>query len=155
MLVYVLVLVYMQGADNFNILFYMQAAEEVNCGIFIHPWDMQLDGRMEKYWLPWLVGMPAETTTAICSLIFGGVLNKFPKLKVMYTMYTFLFTFSVGMLQGLSALLFNYIFCGGLSELYFYCATVLIAVSLVLCKIGYMEVCYMQCNMVICYSKEL
>ena len=67
----------------------MQAAEEVNCGIFIHPWDMQLDGRMEKYWLPWLVGMPAETTTAICSLIFGGVLNKFPKLKVMYTMYTF------------------------------------------------------------------
>ena len=60
----------------------MQAAEEVNCGIFIHPWDMQLDGRMEKYWLPWLVGMPAETTTAICSLIFGGVLNKFPKLKV-------------------------------------------------------------------------
>ena len=25
-------------------------------GIFVHPWDMQLDGRMQQYWLPWLVG---------------------------------------------------------------------------------------------------
>ena len=37
--------------------------------------------RMENYWLPWLVGMPAETSLAICSLIFGGVLERFPKLK--------------------------------------------------------------------------
>lgn len=33
-----------------------QAAEELNCSIFVHPWDMQTDGRMAKYWLPWLVG---------------------------------------------------------------------------------------------------
>ena len=25
-------------------------------GIFVHPWDMQLDGRMQQYWLPWLMG---------------------------------------------------------------------------------------------------
>ncbi|GIY66348.1 2-amino-3-carboxymuconate-6-semialdehyde decarboxylase [Caerostris extrusa] len=37
---------------------------------------------MSKYWLPWLVGMPAETTTAICSVIFGGVLERFPNLKL-------------------------------------------------------------------------
>lgn len=37
-----------------NIL--QQAAEELNCSIFVHPWDMQTDGRMAKYWLPWLVG---------------------------------------------------------------------------------------------------
>lgn len=43
---------------------------------------MQLDGRMQKYWLPWLVGMPAETATAMCCMIFGGVLERFPKLKV-------------------------------------------------------------------------
>ena len=30
---------------------------------------------MEKYWLPWLVGMPAETSRAICSIIFGGILD--------------------------------------------------------------------------------
>ena len=38
----------------------------------------------EKYWLPWLVGMPAETTRAICSLIFGGIFDKFPKLKIAF-----------------------------------------------------------------------
>jgi len=37
--------------------------------------------KMAKYWLPWLVGMPAEVSRAICSLIFGGVLEKFPKLR--------------------------------------------------------------------------
>ncbi|XP_036600464.1 2-amino-3-carboxymuconate-6-semialdehyde decarboxylase isoform X2 [Trichosurus vulpecula] len=60
------------------------AAEQLNCSLFVHPWDMQMDGRMAKYWLPWLVGMPAETTTAICSMIMGGVFKKFPKLKVCF-----------------------------------------------------------------------
>ncbi|XP_020144097.1 2-amino-3-carboxymuconate-6-semialdehyde decarboxylase isoform X2 [Microcebus murinus] len=32
------------------------AAERLNCSLFVHPWDMQMDGRMDKYWLPWLVG---------------------------------------------------------------------------------------------------
>nr|KAF6449535.1 aminocarboxymuconate semialdehyde decarboxylase [Molossus molossus] len=61
-----------------------KAAEKLNCSLFVHPWDMQMDGRMAKYWLPWLVGMPAETTTAICSMIMGGVFEKFPKLKVCF-----------------------------------------------------------------------
>lgn len=34
----------------------MQAAEELGCSLFVHPWDMQTDGRMDKYWLPWLIG---------------------------------------------------------------------------------------------------
>ena len=33
-----------------------------------------------SYWLQWLVGMPAETTVAICSVIFGGVLERLPTL---------------------------------------------------------------------------
>ena len=37
---------------------------------------------MEKYWLPWLVGMPAETSRAICSMIFGGIFEKFPRMRV-------------------------------------------------------------------------
>ena len=36
--------------------YHIQAAEELGATIFVHPWDMQLDGRMKKYWLPWLVG---------------------------------------------------------------------------------------------------
>lgn len=39
-----------------NYLIILQAAERLNCSLFVHPWDMQTDGRMSKYWLPWLVG---------------------------------------------------------------------------------------------------
>jgi len=40
---------------------------------------MMGEDQMEKYWLPWLVGMPAETSRAICSMIFAGVFEQFPK----------------------------------------------------------------------------
>nr|XP_015213999.1 PREDICTED: 2-amino-3-carboxymuconate-6-semialdehyde decarboxylase isoform X3 [Lepisosteus oculatus]XP_015214000.1 PREDICTED: 2-amino-3-carboxymuconate-6-semialdehyde decarboxylase isoform X3 [Lepisosteus oculatus] len=75
------------------------AAEELNCSLFIHPWDMQTDGRMSKYWLPWLVGMPAETTTAICSMIFGGVFEKFPKLKVCFAHGGGSFPYTIGRIE--------------------------------------------------------
>lgn len=78
----------------------------MGAAIFVHPWDMMGQKTMNKYWLPWyawnppvprfpellttrcptprLVGMPAETSLAICSLIFGGVLERLPKLKVAF-----------------------------------------------------------------------
>ncbi|XP_038607615.1 2-amino-3-carboxymuconate-6-semialdehyde decarboxylase isoform X1 [Tachyglossus aculeatus] len=72
------------------------AAEELGCSLFVHPWDMQMDGRMAKYWLPWLVGMPAETTIAICSMVLGGVFEKFPKLKVCFAHGGGAFPYTVG-----------------------------------------------------------
>ena len=63
---------------------FYEAAEKLGCAIFIHPWEMMGETQMEKYWLPWLVGMPAETSRAICSMIFGGVFEKFPKLRVAF-----------------------------------------------------------------------
>ncbi len=50
--------------------------------VFIHPWNMMGQASMQRYWLPWLVGMPAETARAACSLMFGGVLARLPGLKV-------------------------------------------------------------------------
>ncbi len=61
-----------------------EAAQEIGASIFVHPWDMMGKEKMPKYWLPWLVGMPAETSLAICSMIFGGVFEKLPKLKVAF-----------------------------------------------------------------------
>lgn len=60
------------------------AAEKLGACIFVHPWDMMGKEKMKDYWLPWLVGMPAETSLAICSMIFGGVFEKFPKLRVAF-----------------------------------------------------------------------
>ena len=61
-----------------------EAAQELDASIFVHPWDMMGRERMPKYWLPWLVGMPAETSLAICSMIFGGIFERLPKLKVCF-----------------------------------------------------------------------
>jgi aminocarboxymuconate-semialdehyde decarboxylase len=60
------------------------AAERLGAAVFVHPWDMMAKERMSKYWLGWLVGMPAETALAICSLLFGGVLERLPNLRVAF-----------------------------------------------------------------------
>jgi aminocarboxymuconate-semialdehyde decarboxylase len=73
-----------------------EAAQELNVGIFVHPWDMMGMEKMPKYFLPWLVGMPAETSLAICSMIFGGVFDAFPKLRVMFAHGGGSFPFTVG-----------------------------------------------------------
>lgn len=67
-----------------NIFPVFEAAEQLGMSVFVHPWDMMGKDKMEKYWLPWLVGMPAETSLAICSMIFGGVFEKLPNLKVAF-----------------------------------------------------------------------
>jgi aminocarboxymuconate-semialdehyde decarboxylase len=61
-----------------------QAAERLGAAVFVHPWDMLAKERMAKYWLGWLVGMPAETCLAICSVIFGGVLERLPRLRLCF-----------------------------------------------------------------------
>jgi len=61
-----------------------EAAQDLGASIFVHPWDMMAKEKMPKYWLPWLVGMPAESSLAICSMIFGGVLKRLPNLKIAF-----------------------------------------------------------------------
>ena len=61
-----------------------EAAADLGAAMFIHPWDMMGKGQIDKYWLPWLVGMPAETSRAICSMIFGGVFERLPNLRIAF-----------------------------------------------------------------------
>lgn len=63
---------------------FFQAAQDLDAAIFVHPWDMLGKERMEKYWLPWLAGMPVEMAIAISSMIFGGVFERLPKLRVAF-----------------------------------------------------------------------
>ncbi len=78
---------------------FYQRAEELGCALFVHPWEMMGEGQMQQYWLPWLVGMPAETSRAICSMIFGGVLEKFPKLRVAFAHGGGSFPFTLGRIE--------------------------------------------------------
>ncbi len=61
-----------------------EAMERLDMALFVHPWWYSAKTKMPDYWLPWLVGMPAETSLAICSMIFGGVLEKLPNLRVAF-----------------------------------------------------------------------
>jgi aminocarboxymuconate-semialdehyde decarboxylase len=57
-------------------------AEELQAIVLIHPYA-SLSGRgVSRYFLGNLVGNPAESTVAVAHLIFGGVLEKHPDLKV-------------------------------------------------------------------------
>jgi len=78
--------------------FYAEA-EQLGCALFVHPWEMMGEQQMSKYWLPWLVGMPAETARAICSLIFGGVFEKFPGLRVAFAHGGGSFPFTLGRIK--------------------------------------------------------
>ena len=60
------------------------AAESLNAAVLVHPWQMMGQEHMARYWLPWLVGMPAEISRAICSMIFGGVFDKYPRMRVAF-----------------------------------------------------------------------
>jgi len=62
-----------------------EACANLGMAVMVHPWNMMGTEYMERYWLPWLVGMPAETSRAACSMIFGGVLEKLPDLRVNFS----------------------------------------------------------------------
>lgn len=78
---------------------FWKECESLGLSVFVHPWDMMGQDRMQKYWLPWLVGMPAETSLAICSMIFGGVFQRFPKLRVAFAHGGGAFPFTLGRIQ--------------------------------------------------------
>ena len=63
---------------------FFEAAEALGAALFVHPWDMLGKKRMSKYWLPWLLGMPTETALAICSLVFSGVFERLPRLRIAF-----------------------------------------------------------------------
>jgi aminocarboxymuconate-semialdehyde decarboxylase len=74
----------------------LEAAAALNAAVFVHPWEMLGKDRMSKYWLPWLVGMPAETALAICCVIFGGVLERLPNLRICFAHGGGSFPFTIG-----------------------------------------------------------
>ena len=65
------------GLDKF-----FAKAEQLGVVIFLHPMGFTHADRMTDYYLNNLIGNPLESTLAVSHMIFGGVLDRFPKLKV-------------------------------------------------------------------------
>jgi aminocarboxymuconate-semialdehyde decarboxylase len=57
-------------------------AEALGCVVFIHPMGTSLGERLRPHYLSNIVGQPVETAIALSHLIFGGVLDRYPQLKL-------------------------------------------------------------------------
>lgn len=55
--------------------------QELDVPVFIHPSNVLGSDRLRGYYLQNLIGNPSETAVAAASLIFGGVLKEFSRLK--------------------------------------------------------------------------
>lgn len=70
--------------DDPSIVDVLTAAEALDACVFVHPWDMDPAARLDRHWLKWLVGMPAETAGAMASVLMGGVVERLPKLRLCF-----------------------------------------------------------------------
>ncbi|WP_194409772.1 amidohydrolase family protein [Microbacterium cremeum] len=57
-------------------------AAELGCVVFLHPFGCSLDERLDRFYLANTVGQPVENAVALSHLIFAGVLDRHPGLKV-------------------------------------------------------------------------
>lgn len=57
-------------------------AAEVGAVVFLHPFGCSLDERLDRFYLANTVGQPAENAVALSHLIFSGVLDRHPGLKI-------------------------------------------------------------------------
>ncbi len=64
------------GLDKF-----FAKAEELGTVLFLHPMGFTHADRMTDYYFNNIIGNPLESTLAVAHLIFGGVVDRFPKLK--------------------------------------------------------------------------
>src|SRR5260370_33965237 len=58
------------------------AAESLGAVVFMHPVGSTLGDRLARYYLSNVIGNPLDTTIALSQLIFGGVLERHPRLKL-------------------------------------------------------------------------
>lgn len=57
-------------------------AAELGCVVFLHPFGCSLDERLDRFYLSNSVGQPTENAVALSHIIFGGVLDRHPELRL-------------------------------------------------------------------------
>ena len=70
--------------DDRSLWPFFEAAESMGAFIFFHPHAPTAAERTRSYYLSNLIGNPLETTIAVASVIFGGLLDRYPDLKLCF-----------------------------------------------------------------------
>ncbi|MBG0566963.1 amidohydrolase [Actinoplanes sp. NEAU-A11] len=68
--------------DDPSLADFWAAAEELDLAVLIHPWGCTLGARLNAYYLFNTVGNPTETALALSRLLFSGVLERHPRLRL-------------------------------------------------------------------------
>ncbi|MCM2534684.1 amidohydrolase [Neobacillus pocheonensis] len=74
-----------KNLDDESFIDFFEMCEKWNVPLFVHPWETLGRDRLSKHNLMYTVGMPSETALAAGSLIVGGVIEKFPSLKICFS----------------------------------------------------------------------
>jgi aminocarboxymuconate-semialdehyde decarboxylase len=61
------------------------AAQELGSFVLIHPHKTAAGDRLKSYYLKNLIGNPLDTTIAAASLIFGGVIERYPGIRFCFS----------------------------------------------------------------------
>jgi aminocarboxymuconate-semialdehyde decarboxylase len=74
-----------QELDSPSLEPFWVAAEQLDALVLVHPYASIGSERLQPYFLTNIVGNPAEETVAAAYLIYGGVLERHPRLKICLT----------------------------------------------------------------------
>ena len=71
--------------DDPQLFDFFAAAQQLDMAVFVHPQGPSVgQERMGQYYLPFMVGYPADSALAAARLILGGVLERLPGLRICF-----------------------------------------------------------------------
>ena len=71
--------------DDPQLFEFFAAAQALDMALFVHPQGPSIgQERMGQYYLPFMVGYPADSALAAARLILGGVLERLPRLRICF-----------------------------------------------------------------------
>ena len=73
-----------RNLDEAEFFPFFERAQDLGMLIFVHPHEVAARERLKRYYLTNWIGNPLETSIAFASLIFGGVLQCLPDLKICF-----------------------------------------------------------------------
>ena len=75
------------------------AAQGLRVPLLLHPWNVAGEDRMRRHGMIRLVGYPADTTLAASAIVFGGISDRYPDLRVLLVHAGGFFPYQAGRFQ--------------------------------------------------------
>lgn len=73
-----------KNLDDPSFIDFFEMAEKWEVPIFVHPWETLGRDRMPRHNFMYTIGMPSETALAAATLIWSGMMEKYPRLKICF-----------------------------------------------------------------------